>query len=49
MRIGWVGGLDRNDTIYEKMAASAGHTIEFHNGRTGSRLTFSGIETKRRG
>ena len=37
MRIGWVGGLDRNEAIYEKMAASAGHTIEFHNGRVGGR------------
>jgi hypothetical protein len=37
MRIGWVGGLTRNDAIYERMAASAGHTIEFHCGRVGGR------------
>ena|SRR5689334_13185047 len=37
MRIGWVGGLTRNDAIYERMAATAGHTIEFHNGRVGGR------------
>jgi hypothetical protein len=37
MHIGWVGGLTRNDAIYERMAAAAGHTIEFHNGRVGGR------------
>lgn len=37
MRIGWVGGLTRNDAIYERMAEAAGHSIEFHCGRVGGR------------
>jgi hypothetical protein len=32
MRVGWVGGLERNDSILEQLAASAGHKLEFHNG-----------------
>jgi Uncharacterized protein conserved in bacteria (DUF2325) len=32
MHIGWVGGLERNDSIFEQLAAAAGHKLEFHNG-----------------
>jgi len=29
MHIGWVGGLDRNEAHFERMAAAAGHVIEW--------------------
>ena len=32
MRIGWVGGLERSDSILEQLAAAAGHQLEYHNG-----------------
>lgn len=37
MRIGIVGGLDRAEGIYKRMAADAGHELEVHSGRTGGR------------
>ncbi|MDD5169173.1 MAG: DUF2325 domain-containing protein [Syntrophales bacterium] len=33
MRIGWVGGLDRDDVKLSQLAANAGHEVEFHTGR----------------
>ena len=29
--------LTRNDALYERMAAAAGHAIEFHTGHVGGR------------
>jgi hypothetical protein len=37
MRIGWVGGLSRNEPVLGCMAARAGHHLEFHSGDTGGR------------
>lgn len=37
MRITWIGGLDRNQAQLERMAAEAGHCLEFHTGNTGGR------------
>jgi hypothetical protein len=37
MRITWIGGLDRNQAQLERMAAEAGHQLEFHTGNTGGR------------
>jgi hypothetical protein len=37
MHIGWVGGLDRNEAHFERMAAAAGHVIECHTGRLDGR------------
>jgi hypothetical protein len=37
MRITWIGGLDRNQAQLERMAAAAGHHLEFHTGNTGGR------------
>lgn len=37
MRITWIGGLDRNQAQLERMAAQAGHRLEFHTGNTGGR------------
>lgn len=37
MRITCIGGLDRNEAKLEKMAAQAGHRLEFHTGITGGR------------
>lgn len=34
MRIGLIGGLTRNEAQFEKIAAAAGHQLEFHNGET---------------
>ena len=33
MRIGIVGGLDRNELSYERLARDHGHEVECHNGR----------------
>jgi len=37
MRIGIVGGLDRNEGAYSDMAARAGHRFEHHNGHLAGR------------
>jgi hypothetical protein len=37
MRIGWVGGLTRSETQLERLAANAGHRLEFHSGHVGGR------------
>jgi hypothetical protein len=37
MRIGLIGGLTRNGTELAKMAADAGHQLEFHSGETSGR------------
>lgn len=37
MRIAWIGGLDRNEAQLKRMAAQAGHRLDFHKGDTGGR------------
>jgi hypothetical protein len=37
MRIAMVGGLDRNEALLTKLAAEAGHELEFHHGRLAGR------------
>ena len=37
MRIGWIGGRERNETQLERIAARSGHTLEFHSGHVGGR------------
>jgi hypothetical protein len=37
MRIGWIGGRERNETVLERIAARSGHTLEFHSGHVGGR------------
>jgi Uncharacterized protein conserved in bacteria (DUF2325) len=37
MRIGWVGGLSRSETYLVKIAADAGHELEYHNGNVKGR------------
>jgi hypothetical protein len=32
MRIGWIGGLGRNEGELQRIAERAGHTLEFHEG-----------------
>ncbi len=32
MRIGWIGGVERNEKQLEKLAEKAGHTLDFHSG-----------------
>jgi len=39
MHIGIVGGLDRAEPLFSRIAADAGHTAEFHTGRTNARGT----------
>ncbi len=39
MHIGIVGGLDRAEPLLLRIAAAAGHSVEFHTGRTNSRGT----------
>jgi Uncharacterized protein conserved in bacteria (DUF2325) len=41
MRIGMVGGLDRNEWSYKQMAQQAGHEVEFHTGHVGARGNIS--------
>lgn len=41
MHIGIVGGLDRNEGIYEDLAQRAGHRFEHHNGHLAGRGTAS--------
>lgn len=44
MRIGWVGGLTRSEVHFTKIAADAGHELEFHTGE----VTGHGAEALRR-
>ena len=37
MRIAWIGGLDRNEAQLKRMAAQAGHRLDFHKGDTKGR------------
>jgi hypothetical protein len=37
MRIGWIGGRERNETQLERIAAKSGHTLEFHSGHVAGR------------
>ncbi len=37
MRIGWVGGRERNETTLERIAEKLGHELEFHSGHVGGR------------
>src|SRR5687767_10086618 len=37
MRIGLVGGVERNENAYREMAERAGHELGFHSGHTGGR------------
>jgi hypothetical protein len=39
MHIGIVGGLDRAEPLFSRIATDAGHTVEFHTGRTNARGT----------
>jgi len=37
MRVGIVGGVDRAEPLYTRLATQAGHEIEFHDGATRGR------------
>jgi hypothetical protein len=37
VHIGLVGGVERSESRYAEMAASAGHSFEFHDGNTAGR------------
>lgn len=37
MRIGWIGGLSRNEIDLQRLAAARGHTLRFHSGETAGR------------
>ena len=37
MRIGWIGGRERNETQLERIAEDRGHHLEFHSGHVGGR------------
>jgi hypothetical protein len=37
MRIGWIGGRERNEMQLERIAAKSGHCLEFHSGHVGGR------------
>lgn len=41
MRIAWIGGLTRNEGLYEREAAEFGHVLEHHDGCVGGRGTSS--------
>jgi hypothetical protein len=41
MHIGIVGGLDRNEGVYQGLAQRAGHSFEHHNGHLVGRGTAS--------
>jgi hypothetical protein len=44
MRIGWIGGVERDEAKLERIAERNGHTLEFHSGHIGGR-TQDGIRT----
>jgi len=37
MRIGWIGGRERNETRIARIAERSGHALEFHSGHVGGR------------
>jgi hypothetical protein len=37
MRIGWIGGRERNEAQLERIAVRSGHRLEFHSGHVGGR------------
>ena len=37
MRIGIVGGIERSEALYRRLAEGAGHRLEVHSGYTGGR------------
>lgn len=37
MRIGWIGGRERNEGQLERIAEDRGHVLEFHSGHVGGR------------
>jgi len=37
MRIGWIGGRERNETQLDRIAEKSGHVLEFHSGHVGGR------------
>ena len=37
MHVGIVGGVERNEAIYQRLALRAGHTLEFHSGHLAGR------------
>lgn len=37
MKIAMIGGLDRNERLFEELARSHGHQLEFHTGRLSGR------------
>jgi hypothetical protein len=37
MRIGWIGGRERNETQLERVAEDRGHELLFHSGHVGGR------------
>ena len=39
LRVGIVGGLERNQARYEQIAAASGHELDYHAGHTSSRST----------
>lgn len=41
MRIGIIGGVERNEAQYQRIAAAAGHEVLFHGGHMGGRGTDS--------
>jgi hypothetical protein len=41
MRIGIIGGIERSEALYRRLADDAGHRLEVHSGHIGGR----GIET----
>jgi len=41
MRIGIVGGVERNEADFRDIAARAGHTLAFHGGHVGGRGSAS--------
>jgi hypothetical protein len=45
VRIGLVGGVERNETDYREIAERAGHTLAFHSGHIGGRgsTTLAGL------
>lgn len=45
MRIGWIGGVERYQVQLERLAAAAGHELEYHNGDIGGRgaLALQGL------
>src|SRR4051812_14018298 len=44
MRIGIVGGVERNESDYRDIAARAGHSLVFHSGHVGGRGSASLLE-----